>query len=74
MQKRRTIYNTSAQFTLSTSLHYFNFIPREYSKDIAVFEGLRPADTSQFAVQLNFCFLLARYHIRTTNQKDLFQP
>ena len=30
----RAIYNTSDQYPLRTSLHYFNFIPLDYSKDI----------------------------------------
>ena len=43
-------------------LEQFKLIPRNYSKDVAIFLGLR-SDNSVSAVQLNLCFLLARYFI-----------
>ena len=39
-----------------------NLIWINYQKNISIYLGLRP-DTSQFSLQLNFCFLLARHHI-----------
>ena len=43
-------------------LERFKLIPRNYSKDVAIFLGLR-SDNSVSALQLNLCFLLARYFI-----------
>ena len=50
-------------------------VPRNYPKQITVFLGLRP-DTSTFSLQLNFCFLLARYYIwccKTSNKTPRLQ-
>ena len=50
-----------------------NLISINYQKNISIYLGLRP-DTSQFSLQLNFCFLLARYHIwscRANNKTPL---
>ena len=64
----RTICNTSDQFTPSTSLHYFNFIPRNYSKDIAIFEGLKPA--WYFAICSSAKFLLSASQTLYTDCKS----
>ena len=48
--------------TLTEKLNYIDFIPRDYSMDIAVFLGLK-SDTSKFFLPINFWFLLARYYI-----------
>ena len=50
-------------------------VPGNYPKQITVFMGLRP-DTSTFSLQLNFCFLLARYYIwccKTSNKTPRLQ-
>ena len=39
-----------------------NLMTIDYSKHTAIYLGLRP-DTSKLSLQLNFCFLLARYYI-----------
>ena len=55
---------------LTNKLVDFDFIPRDFSKDIADFLGLK-SDTTKFALQLNFCFLLAWHYIwgcRTSNK------
>ena len=44
--------------------------PQNYPRDITVFFGLR-SDSTKFSLQLNFCFLLARYYIwcsKTSNK------
>ena len=55
---------------LTVKLLDCELIPQDYLKDIAVFLGLKP-ETSKFALQLNFCFLLARHYIwccKTSNK------
>ena len=50
-----------------------NLIATNYQKNIFIYLRLRP-DTSQFSLQLNFCFLLARHHIwscRANNKTPL---
>ena len=47
---------------LTDKLFDCEFIPREYTKDMAILLGLKP-DNSKFALQLNYCFLLARHYI-----------
>ena len=41
-----------------------HLIPEDYTTSISTALGLRP-DTSKFAPQVNYCLLLARYHIQT---------
>ena len=56
--------------TLTEKLADFDFIPRDYSKNITVFLGLK-SETSKFCLQINFCFLLARRYVwgcRTCNR------
>ena len=50
------------EVTLTVKRLDCELIPQDYLKDIAVFLGLKP-ETSKFALQLNFCFLLARHYI-----------
>ena len=47
---------------LTEKLKQVNLMSIDYSKHTAIYLGLRP-DTSKFSLQLNFCFLLARYYI-----------
>ena len=67
-------YGTAQTFklfsgTLTERLTDFDFIPLDYSMDIAVFLGLE-SDTFKFFLPINFWFLLVRFHIwgcRTCN-------
>ena len=55
---------------LTVKLLECELIPHDYLKDIAIFLGLKP-DTTKFALQLNFCFLIARHYIwrcKTSNK------
>ena len=55
---------------LTSKLLDCELIPQDYLKDIAVSLGLKP-DASKSALQLNFCFLLARHYIwccKTSNK------
>ena len=55
---------------LTSKLLDCKLIPHDYLKHIVVSLGLKP-DTSKFALQLNFCFLLARRYIwycKTSNK------
>ena len=47
---------------LTEKLKQVNLMTIDYSKHTTIYLGLRP-DTSKFSLQLNFCFLLARYYI-----------
>ena len=47
---------------LTEKLKQVNLMTIDYSKHTAIYLGLRP-ETSKFSLQLNFCFLLARYYI-----------
>ena len=47
---------------LTEKLKQINLITIDYPKYTAVYLGLKP-DTSKFSLQLNFCFLPARYYI-----------
>ena len=58
---------------MTEKLKQCNLISINYQKNISIYLGLRP-DTSQFSLQLNFCFLLARHHIwscRANNKTSL---
>ena len=58
---------------MTEKLKQCNLISINYQKSISIYLGLRP-DTSQFSLQLNFCFLLERYHIwscRANNKTPL---
>ena len=46
----------------AVNLMTVNLMTIDYSKHTAIYLGLRP-DTSMFPLELNFCFLLARYYI-----------
>ena len=55
---------------LTVKLLECELIPHDYLKDIAIFLGLKP-DTTKFALQLKFCFLIARHYIwrcKTSNK------
>ena len=47
---------------LTEKLKQVNLMTIDYSKHTTIYLGLRP-DTSKLSLQLNFCFLLARYYI-----------
>lgn len=58
---------------MTEKLKKCNLISINYQKNISIYLGLRP-DTSQFSLQLNFCFLLARHHMwscRANNKTPL---
>ena len=46
-----------------------NILPRDYALTNITALGLRP-DISQFALLINYCFLLARYHIWLAKTKE----
>lgn len=48
---------------MTEKLKQCSLISINYQKNISIYLGVRP-DTSQFSLQLNFCFLLARHHIQ----------
>ena len=50
-------------------LKNLNLLPRDYALTNTTALGLRP-DISQFAILINYCFLLARYHIWLAKTKD----
>ena len=57
---------------MTGKLQQCNLISINYQKNISIYLGLRP-DTSQFSLQLNFCFLLARHiwNCRASNKTPL---
>ena len=52
-----------------------HLIPKDYTTSISTALGLRP-DTSKFALQVNYCLLLARYHnyMACQNKSNSPQP
>ena len=54
---------------LTEWLKNLNLLPRDYVLTNITALGLRP-DISQFALLINYCFLLARYHIWLAKTKD----
>jgi len=54
---------------LTEWLKKLNLLPRDYAFTNITALGLRP-DISQFAFLINYCFLLARYHIWLAKTKD----
>ena len=54
---------------LTEWLKHSNLLPRDYVLTNATALGLRP-DISQFALLINYCFLLARYHIWLAKTKE----
>ena len=50
-------------------LKNLNLLPRDYTLTNLTALGLRP-DSSQFALLINYCFLLARYHIWLAKTKE----
>jgi len=46
-----------------------NVLPRDYALTNTTALGMRP-DISQFALLINYCFLLARYHIWLAKTKE----
>ena len=54
---------------LTEWLKNLNLLPRDYALTNITALGLRP-DISQFALLINYCFLLARYHIWLAKTKN----
>ena len=54
---------------LTEWLKHSNLLPRDYVLTNTTALGLRP-DISQFALLINYCFLLARYHIWLAKTKE----
>ena len=50
-----------------------HLISEDYAASISTALGLRP-DTSKFALQVNYCLLLARYHIYGLPKQKQFTP
>ena len=50
-------------------LQNLNLLPKDYTLTNVIALGLRP-DVSQFALLINYCFLLARYHIWLAKSKE----
>ena len=50
-------------------LQNLNLLPKDYTSTNVIALGLRP-DVSQFAFLINYCFLLARYHIWLAKSKE----
>ena len=66
----------STDSDMSTSLNYneklknVHLIPEDYTTSISTALGLRQ-DTSKFTLQVNYCLLLARYHIWLAKTKAI---
>ena len=60
---------TSYFWNESGWLQNLNLLPNEYTLTNVTVLDLRP-DVSQFAFLINYCFLLARYHIWLTKSKE----
>ena len=61
---------TSFWYDHAEWLRKARLIPEDFSMTNTIALGLRP-DTSKFAIQINYCLLLARYHIWLAKTKEI---